>query len=90
MTSLKEILECPRCGCLVLPDAVKCPKCGAFYDDDGAEGNKTEPVEYPTKPRMGNFGVEVLTAHYQFSCARHGKVNVKSAIIASRIKCPFC
>ncbi len=89
MTSLKEILECPRCGCLVLPDAVKCPKCGALYDN-GAEENKIVPVDYPTKPRIANTEVEVLTAHYQFNCARHGKVNVKSAIIAPRIKCPFC
>lgn len=90
MTSLKEILECPRCGCLVLPDSVKCPKCGAFYDDNGIEENKIGPVDYPAKPRIMNADIEVLTARYQFNCVRHGKVNVKSAVIASRIKCPFC
>jgi len=89
MTSLKEILECPRCGCLVLPDAVKCPKCGTFYGDDGAE-SRLELADYPAKPRITNNNVEVVTAHYQFNCARHGRVNVKSAVIAARIKCPFC
>lgn len=92
MTSIKDILGCSRCGCLILPDATKCPKCGTFYDGsevNGTEG-RIEPVDYAIKPRLGNYDVEMLAAHYQFSCPQHGKINVKSAIIAPKVKCPFC
>ncbi len=92
MPSIKEILECPRCGCLILPDSTKCPKCGINYDGftysevvDSIESNT-----YPSKLKVGNDSVEILVARYEFSCPQHGKVNVKSAVITPKIKCPFC
>lgn len=89
MKSIKEILECSKCGCIVLPDATKCPKCGSAYDGNGV-GTMIDNVNYSSKPKIGETGIEVIVAYYQFSCPRHGRINVRAMVTASTVKCPFC
>jgi hypothetical protein len=90
MQAVKETIKCSRCGCIALPDATKCPKCGASYNSDRAR-EITGIMSYLSDHSViEDNSTRVVRAYYQFTCCRHGKIDVKATVIGSPIKCPFC
>ena len=88
MQSIKELLGCPKCGCVILPDAIKCPNCGLAYEENDRRSN-TGSI-YSPKPKIRETGIEAIVAYYQFTCPYHGRVSVRATVTAATIKCPFC
>jgi hypothetical protein len=89
MQAVKETVQCSRCGCIALPDATRCPKCGEPYNGNGAK-EAVSAISYLSNPLMEDADTRVVRAYYQLTCSRHGKIHVKSTVIGSPIKCPFC
>lgn len=93
MQSIKELLGCSKCGCIVLPDATKCPNCGTVYDDD-RKAHQDNSIgyspNYSTQPKIKETGIGAIVAYYHFTCPNHGRVNVRASVIAPTLRCPFC
>ena len=89
MQAIKETVQCPRCGCIALPDATKCPKCGTTYNGNRAK-DIIDTISYLSNSKIEDAGVQVVRAYYQLTCPYHGKVNVRASVVAPTIKCPFC
>ena len=87
--TVRDTVQCSRCGCIALPDATKCPKCGASYNGNGAK-EAVNAISYISSPMIENAATRVVRAYYQLTCSRHGKIYVKATVIDSPIKCPFC
>jgi hypothetical protein len=87
---VKDTIQCSRCGCIALPDATKCPRCGASY----VTQDKKETIEnvgfFPNPAVLADSSTKVVSAYYQLTCSRHGRIHVKAAVIGSSVKCPFC
>ncbi len=83
MSAIKELVGCPKCGCVILPDAVKCPNCGTAYIEN-------DSIDYSSKSKMKKVGIETVIAYYQFICPQHGKINVKATVTPPTLRCPFC
>jgi len=88
--TIKETIQCSRCGCIALPDATKCPKCGALYNGNGKRDTFDSIGYFPTPPIVEDADTKVVRAYYQLTCSRHGRIHVKAAVIGSSVKCPFC
>jgi hypothetical protein len=89
MQTVKETVQCSRCGCIALPDATRCPKCGASYNGNGSK-DAVSAISYLPSPLVEDIDTKVVRAYYQITCSRHGKINVKATVIGSPIRCPFC
>ena len=89
MQTVKETVQCSRCGCIALPDATRCPKCGASYNGNGAK-EAVSAISYLSSPLMEDADTKVVRAYYHLTCSRHGSIHVKATVIGSPIKCPFC
>ena len=87
--TVKETVQCSKCGCIALPDATRCPKCGAAYNSNGSK-ETTDPMACLASPVMQDASAKVVRAYYQLTCSRHGKIHVKAAVVSSPIRCPFC
>ena len=90
MTILRDTIKCDKCGCIALPDAIRCPKCGALYNRNGSPSSiidtfRSYPVQAIESPR-----IQVIRAQYQLTCHHHGTIQVKSSVIGTPMKCPFC
>jgi ribosomal protein L40E len=89
MQIVKDTVQCSRCGCIALPDATRCPKCGASYNGNRAK-EVVSAISYLSGPVIEDANARVVRAYYQLTCSRHGKIHVKSTVIGSPVKCPFC
>jgi len=89
MQAVKETIQCPKCGCIALPDATRCPKCGTSYNGNGAKGI-IETISYFSEPKIEDTDLQIVRAHYQLTCPRHGNIYIRAKVIDSPIKCPFC
>ncbi len=90
MQAVRDTIECSKCGCIALPDATKCPKCGASYNGKRAKEIAGIISYFPGPTIIQDTDTKVVRAYYQLTCRRHGKILVKSTVIGSPIKCPFC
>jgi hypothetical protein len=90
MQAVKNTVQCPRCGCIALPDATKCPKCGASYNGNKAKDIADTISHLPRTAIIEDTDTKVVRAYYQLTCRRHGKILVKATVIGSPIRCPFC
>jgi hypothetical protein len=89
MQAVRDKVRCSRCGCIALPDATRCPKCDALYNGNGAK-EAISIIDCISRPMIENEDNGVVRAYYQFTCRHHGRIHVKSTVIGSPIKCPFC
>jgi len=87
---MKDTIQCSRCGCIALPDATKCPKCGASYILNGKRDAMDTVGFFPTSVLAEDTNTTVVSAYYQLTCSRHGRIQVKASVIGSSVKCPFC
>jgi len=90
MQVVKDTIQCSRCGCIALPDATKCPKCGASYIVNEKRETFDNVGFFPATTMLEDTSAKVVRAYYQLTCTRHGRIQVKAAVIGSSIKCPFC
>ena len=90
MQVVKETIQCSRCGCIALPDATKCPKCGASYIVNEKREIFDNVGFFPATTMLEDTSAKVVRAYYQLTCTRHGRIQVKAAVIGSSVKCPFC
>ena len=90
MQTVRDTVQCSRCGCIALPDATKCPKCGALYNGNGAKDAISAAISCLSSPTMVDADTKVVRAYYELTCSRHGRIHVKATVIGSPVKCPFC
>ncbi len=93
LQAIKERAECPRCGCIALPDATRCPKCGARYHESKTNEFSHAIDQILSKP--ANLSrppddVRIVRANYELDCPYHGKVRVKATVVSQSMRCPFC
>jgi hypothetical protein len=87
---IKDNLECTSCGCVMVPDATKCPNCNTDYNYDEKQNPDPNSNFYPGELRDKRPDTEVITVRYRLICPQHGRIDIRSAVTVSTVKCPFC